>query len=98
MDADYDVEYLYHAMRSIFKQKVLEDFFKSGSLRDLTSSHLKFLKGTYITKINIELKLDNKRIFVPVLFQERAGDDKKRVDTFREKAMSAAKRIHNTSN
>lgn len=98
MNADYDVEYLYHAMRSIYKQKVLEDFSKSGNLRSLGSSHLKFLRGTYITNINIELKLNNKRVFVSVLFQERASDDKKRVETFREKAISAAKRIHNTSN
>lgn len=81
INADYDVEYLYHAMRSIFKQKVLEDFSKS---------HLKFLRGTYITKLNIELKLNNKRVFVSVLFQVRASNDKKRVETFREKAISAA--------
>lgn len=46
--ADYDVEFLCRTVKSIFGKDVLQKFSKSRNLRDLTRSHLKFLKGVFM--------------------------------------------------
>lgn len=42
---DFDEEFLYRAMNSIFEKKVLQSLIKSNRMQQLGPSHLKFLKG-----------------------------------------------------
>lgn len=90
--SDFDEIFLYRSMKSIFTKIQLRKFAKSQSLFDLEQPKRKFLKGNFnilnFDRLSCEIVRSSLDIFA-----ERITSDAKRMNGFRSKAISAAKKI-----